>query len=166
MQRRGALAAILTVAVAVSAGVWFWRSSSDEAVIRARLDAFVEEVNASTTDGFGIVARAATIGSYFTDEVTVDLGRGTSPISGRETIIGMAARLQPRTSAFRLKLDDVDVRLGPGKVSADVTLTASFIRRSISTGEEAMDAREFRLALAKTGGTWRFTSITAVDTLK
>ena len=47
------------------------------------------------------------------------------------TLMGMAERLQPRTAAFRMELDDVGVEMTPGAATADVTLTASFIRRSI-----------------------------------
>jgi hypothetical protein len=78
----------------------------------------------------------------------------------------MAARLQPRTAAFRLDLDDVGIELVPGGTAADVMLTASFVRRSISTGEESRDAREFAVVLLKTDGTWRISRITAIDTLR
>jgi hypothetical protein len=165
MSRR-AVAGLVTAALALTAVVWLSWPAGEEAAIRARLETFCTDVNAGATEGLGTVARAATIGAYFTDVATVDLGRGTAPISGRETIIGMATRLQPRTSAFRLKFDDVDVKLAPGASSADVTLTASFIRRSITSGEESMDASEFRLAMAKDAGTWRIARVTAVETLK
>lgn len=151
---------------AVAFFVWRSRASDDERVIRERLEALRAEVNSSTGDGIGTVARAANIGSYFTEDVVVDLGQGTAPILGRLTLMGIAERLQPRTAAFRLELDDVGVDMTPGAATADVTLTASFIRRTISTGEESRDAREFALALTKTGGTWRIARLTAIDVLR
>ena len=60
-------------------------------------------MNASTKDGLGTAARAAQIGSYFTEDAVVDFGGGSRPIQGRETLMGMAARLQPRTAAFRMR---------------------------------------------------------------
>ncbi len=45
-------------------------------------------------------------------------------------------------------------------------LTASFVRRSISTGEEPRDAREFAVVLVKTDSAWRISRITAIDTLR
>ena len=40
----------------------------------------------------------------------VELGQGSPPIQGRETLLGMVSRLQPpRTSAFVLEMDDVNV---------------------------------------------------------
>ena len=146
--------------------VWSRRGSGDERAIREQLEALRSEVNRSTSDGFANIARAANIGSYFTEDVVVDLGQGTAPIRGRLTLMGMAERLQPRTAAFRMELDDVGVEMTPGATTADATLTVSFIRRSISTGEESRDAREFALGLMKAGGTWRIARVTAIDVLR
>ena len=123
-------------------------------------------MNRTETEGTDALARAAALGSYFTEDVIVDLGDGTAPIAGRLTLIGMAGRLQPRTAAFRLDFDDVGVELTAGAPEADVTLTASFVRRALSTGDEARDAREFALALTRTDGTWRIARVTAVDILR
>lgn len=142
------------------------REGSDERAIRQRIEALRNEVNSSTRDGLGTAARAVQIGSYFTDDTVVDLGAGSVPIRGRETLMGIVARLQPRTAAFRLELDDVGVEMVPGGTAADVLLTASFVRRIISTGEESRDAREFALAMVKTDGTWRISRITAIDTFR
>lgn len=146
----------------------FWRSreGADERAIRSRLDALRAEVNASTVDGRGTAARSAEIGTYFTEDAVVDLGGGAVPIRGRDTLMGMLGRLQPRTAAFRLELDDVGIELVPGGTAADVLLTASFVRRIISTGEESRDAREFALVLLKSDGVWRISRITAIDTLR
>lgn len=150
-----------------AAGVVAWRSRAtpDERAIAARLEALRIEVNTSTTDGLGTAARATQIGSYFTDDAVVELGRGSPPITGRDTLMGMVARLQPRTAAFRMDLDDVSVEVVPGGGAADVLLTASFVRRSISTGEESLDAHEYALVMTKAGGVWRIARITAIDTL-
>jgi hypothetical protein len=151
---------------AVAFLLWRSRASDDERVIRERLDALRTEVNSSAADDPGSIVRAANIGSYFTEDVVVDLGQGTAPIRGRLTLMGIAQRLEPRTAAFRLELDDVGIEMTPGAATADVTLTASFIQRSISTGEESRDAREFALALTKTDGTWRIARLTAIDVLR
>jgi hypothetical protein len=64
-----------------------------------------------------------------------------------------------------LDLDDIGVAVAPGSDTADVTLTASFIRRSMSTGEESRDAREYALIFVRGEGTWQISKITAIDTL-
>jgi hypothetical protein len=163
MNRRGVL--VVTLAVAGLA-VWRFWPEGDAAVVKSRLEALRAAVNTSTADGIGSVARAANIGAFFTDDVVVDLGQGTAPIRGRLTLVGMAERLQPRTAAFRMDLDDVGVELSPDRGAADVTLTASFIRRNVSTGEESIDAREFALAMTRAGGSWQIARVTAIDTLR
>lgn len=163
---RRSIAVVVPLVLAV-AGYMLWHNrQSDERKIRSVLTSLAGDFNASTTDGVGTVARAAQLGSYFSDDVVVDLGPGTAPIERRETLIGMAARLQPRTSAFRVELDDVNVRVAEGHRDADVTLTVSFIRRSIATGEQSIDAREFALVMTQSGGTWRIARATSVDTLR
>ena len=139
--------------------------AGDERAIRDQLEALRTDVNSNATDGLGSIARAAKIGSYFTEDVLVNLGEGSAPIRGRVILMGMAERLQPRTAAFRMDLDDVGVEIA-GAATADATLTVSFIRRSISTGEESRDAREFALGLTKTGGTWRIARVAANDVLR
>jgi len=160
-----ALAAAGLVAVAGVAFFLWSGSSGDERLIRDQLEALRTEVNSTTTGGFGSVARAANIGSYFTEDVVVDLGESTAPIHGRLTLMGMAERLQPRTAAFRMELDDVGVEIHSA-ATADVTLTVSFIRQNIPTGEESRDAREFGLGLTKADGTWRIARVTAIDVLR
>ena len=166
MTRRHVVRAVLILAVAAVA-VFVWsRDTSEERAIRGRLETLRNEVNASTVDGLGTAARAVQIGSYFTSDVVVELGEGSVPIRGRDTIVGMVARLQPRTAAFRMELDDISVELVPGGAAADVLLTASFVRRSISTGEESRDAREYALVLTHGTGDWEISRITAIDTLR
>jgi hypothetical protein len=123
-------------------------------------------VNRSTVDGLGPEARGAQLGAFFTEDVDVDLGKSAAPIHGRDTVIGMADRLQPRTSAFQLKFEDVGVAMVPGGETANVHLTAEFIRRSITTGEQTLDAREFTIGMRRVGGQWQIARVTAVDTLE
>jgi hypothetical protein len=166
LNRRHALLAVVGPAlVAVAYFVWRGGASDDERAIRARIEALQNEIN-TTTDGLGTVAHAAQVGSYFTDDITIELGEGAVPIHGRDTLIGMAARLQPRTAAFRLEIDDLTVEMVPGAETADVLLTASFVRRRLSTGEESRDAREFSLVCRKNEGIWRVARVTAIDTLR
>ncbi|MGB2716087.1 MAG: nuclear transport factor 2 family protein [Vicinamibacterales bacterium] len=160
-RRTKAIAGALAIALLA---FWGWRSwwPDDKRDIRRRLNAFESDFNDSTTDGLGAVARAARIGSYFTDDVVVELGQGSPPIRGRETLIGMASRLQTRTSAFTLQLLDIQVEV-QGPSEADVRLTASFRRRSLPSGDESIDAQEFAVRMVKTDGEWRMSHVTAVE---
>jgi SnoaL-like protein len=167
LTRRLTIAATI-LAVLVGAGIFAWttRETSDEREIRTRLDALRTEVNTSTKDGIGTALHAVQIGSYFSEDAVVELGEGAAPIKGRDTVMGMVARLQPRTAAFRMDLDDITIEMTPGSTTADVLLTASFARRNISTGEESLDAREYALVMTRADGIWRIARITAIDTLR
>ena len=148
---------------ALGAWGWFAWPPSTEARIERRLRQFASEFNESTADGLGTVARAARIGSYFTEDVVVDVGRGTPPIQGRETLIGMAARLQPRTAAFRLEL--LDITVTPRNDSlAEVSLTAAFGRSAPGTDET--DARELAITMVEPGGEWRMSHVRLVEAFR
>jgi hypothetical protein len=167
LNRRHAIRGFLALAlIAVGYAVWRGREGDDERAIGARIEALRNEINTSTTDALGAMAHAAQIGSYFTENMIIELGEGTPPIHGRDTLIGIAARLQVRAAAFRLELDDVSVEMVPGARAADVLLTASFVRRNPSTGDESRDAREFSLVCENDAGTWRIARVTAIDTLR
>lgn len=156
---------IALAALAIAALAWLFWPESDEAAIRRRLRAVVEEANARTAEGLETVAKAARIGAYFTENVVVDLGTGAAPISGRQTLIGMAALVQPSASLV-VALEDITVVKRPDADVADVTLTATFTRTEIGTGERTMDAREFALEVRKEDGEWRIGRVMAVDTLR
>ena len=76
--------------------------------------------------------------------------------------MGMASRLQPRTSAFELEFDDVTVQFTDPD-HGEVTFTALF--RQLS-GEKSIDAREFSAEVVRTEGRWRVSRVVAIDTLR
>jgi hypothetical protein len=159
--------AVVAAAAAVGAiAFWLWwrAPSSAEREVRQVFEDLVAELNSDTTEGFGTAAHAARVGSFFTPDVVVEMGQGTAPIHGRETLIGMTARLQPRTAAFTVDLDDVNVEF-KDPLHADVTLTAVIRRRSPEAGE-SIDAREFASEVRNLGSGWKIARVTAVDTLR
>ena len=156
---RAALAALAVISIGVLVWRYWWPDDARD--IRNRLNALADDFNESTTDGLGTVARAARLGSYFTDDVVIELGPGSPPIHGRETLIGMASRLQLRTSAFRLELLDVNVDVH-GSSEADVRLTAAF-RRLGGGAEGSIDAQELSVRMTKGGGDWRIKHVATVE---
>lgn len=162
---RTAQAALLGVLVLAGVSLWIWRNAAtpEERAIRDRFHSFAAEFNAPTGDNLGTLARATRLGEYFTPEVVVELGGGSPPIHGRDTLIGMAARLQPRTAAFQLEFTDITVDRVDGD-RADVTFTL-VIRRS-GTGDESLDAREFSVEMHSLNRQWRVSRAVAIDTLR
>ncbi|MBA3885601.1 MAG: DUF4440 domain-containing protein [Acidobacteria bacterium] len=159
--RRPILAVILLLALLACGAC----SRGEESAIRSRLAALAAEANKPPAEGLGLVAHATAMGGYFTDDVVVDLGPGTNPIQGREMLIGMLGRLQPRTSAYRVALEDLDVRVTEGGETAALAMTVRIVPRSATSGE-ATDAREFAATMSKADGTWRIARMTAVQTLR
>lgn len=162
MSRRSAGIAAAVAGVAVA--VWyFW--PGDAAVIRSRLQALALDVNQSATTGVGAAARAAVIGAYFTDDVAIDLGQGTAIIEGRDTLVGMLARLEPRIAQFSIRFEDANVHLR-GESSADVSLTAEITRSDSAPRDTSMDAREFAVTFRKVGNEWLIARVRAVETIR
>ena len=83
------------------------------------------------------------------------------PLQGRETLMGMSARPQPRTAAFTLQLLDINVEMGQ-QSTAEVNLTATFRRRT-AAGEESIDARELLITMARIDGEWRASHVKAIE---
>jgi hypothetical protein len=157
-------AALMTAAAVVGLAVWyFW--PGEAASIRGRLDALAEDLNASATTGVGVAAHASRIGTYFTDDVVIDLGQGAVPIEGRNTVVGMLVRLDPRTAQFSIRFEDASVHLRSAS-NADVNLTAEIMRRGTNARDTSMDAREFAVAFRKVGDEWLIARVHAVDTIR
>jgi hypothetical protein len=71
----------------------------------------------------------------------------------------------PPTAAFVLELKDINVNLTQ-ETHGYVTLTALIRRRTLASGEESLDAREFSADVRNTDGRWRISRLVAVDTLR
>src|SRR5918994_1186854 len=121
----------LTAVVIAAGALWWWSvGSSDERQVRRLFEDFAEELNAGTTSGFGTLPHLARLSEFIHPEIVVELGQGSPPIQGRETLLGMVSRLQPRTSAFVLEMDDVTVEFTDAD-HGEVTFTALIRRRII-----------------------------------
>lgn len=162
MGRRTPLVALI---IAAAGALWLWQglASPQERQIRRRVADFAAEFNSATTGGLGIVARAARLGQFFTSDAVLELGRGSPAIQSRNTLIGMATRLQPRTADVTLELTDVNVDMAD-ETRAAITLTVVTRRRGAEP--DSLDAREFVAELQYVDGEWRASRVSAVDTFR
>jgi len=148
--------AAIALALVLAMVVWVW-FRSDERQIRRQLTGVADRIN-EPSEGLSAVAKAAIIGSAFADDVVVDLGEG-APIRGRDTIMGIVARVQPRTSRYEVTIRDMNVHVIDAQ-SASVDLSVT------TTGENGMDAREFQIGMVKRDGTWLIARVTPVKVLE
>ena len=162
---RRTIAGLCAVAAAAGALWWWSAGSSDERQVRRLFKDFADELNAGTTTGFGTLTHLARLSEFIHPDIVVELGPGSPPIHGRETLLGMVGRLQPRTSAFVVEMDDVTVEFADPD-HGEVTFTAVIRRRSLESGEESIDAREFGAEVVRSGGRWRVSRVVAIDTLR
>ncbi|MCA1561461.1 MAG: nuclear transport factor 2 family protein [Acidobacteria bacterium] len=165
MRARTVTGAALVALLALTTAWLFWPPNTDRQ-IRRRLTALADEFNSNTADALGTATKAVRIGDYFTEDVVIDLGQGSSTIVGRETLVGMAARLQPRTGPFTLRLDDITVDAAGDGRTATVALTLTITGTSSVTGPQSIDAREFSLGMHQSDGEWRIARVAPVDTIK
>jgi hypothetical protein len=158
---------LLAIVAILALGFLAWRYllPDDERDVHKRLNAFAADFNETSSGGVATVAHAARIGSYFTEDVVVELGDGAPPIRGRQTLIAMATRLQPRTEAFTLELVDQNVTVSSPS-TAEVNVTATFRQRSHASGEDAVEARELALRMIKTAGDWLVSEVKSVDAFR
>ncbi|HEX7019876.1 MAG TPA: nuclear transport factor 2 family protein [Gemmatimonadaceae bacterium] len=161
MRRAGARGLILLV-IAGAAGIWAWRTffPSDEQQIRRRLDEIIALVN-EPAEGLDAVARAAQIGRAFTDDVVVELRRGAE-IRGKDALMGMAARVQPRTTGANFRVRDVTVTVEGEAAQTDLTATWS----DPQDPDQPLDAAELRLQWVERDGDWLIARVERVDVLK
>jgi hypothetical protein len=159
---------LVTVVVALVAAYYAyrWYFPDDEAMIRARLDDLAATVSHSGGgEGFSTITRAAKFGTFFTEDVVIDIGGGFAPIRGRDTVLALAAKAQVPGEGFTIRFVDVSIVVDPSGLSALATMTATAQGRSLGD-YQAIDARELEMAFLKTDGEWRIERVTGVEAIQ
>ena len=116
-------------------------------------------------DGLGQMARAARLGSFFAQDVVVDLGRPYSRLEGRDTIMALAAKMQVPGEGLDVRFVDVAIDVAPAGADAVVHLTATVASRG-RPFESGLDAKELEMAWRKVDDTWVIARVTGVETLE
>jgi hypothetical protein len=156
--------AIVAALVAAYYGYQTW-FPDDEGRIRTALDELATTVSQSGGEGLSQVARAARFGSFFTQDVVVDLGPPFSPIHGRDTIMALAARSQIPGEGFTVRFVDVAVTVDLSGLAATASMTATVQGRSLGD-LQAIDAKELEMAFRKIDGEWRIDRVTGVQAIE
>jgi hypothetical protein len=153
---------VLVVAAALAAGAYLWWPS-DERKVRRRLDALEELLNQRPTDGLGMVTHSAELVPFFTEDVVMQAGPRSSPISGRERLIALASRVPSSGAEYSVEFVDVSVEIRGD--SASTRLTATVTLRPDRSEPANVDAREVDVEWRR-DGEWRIARITAIEPLQ
>jgi hypothetical protein len=160
--RRSAIPAAVAVAAAALLYIGYRTFfPSDEQLIRRRLDELAAAVN-TPADGLDAVTRAAAIGRALADDVEIRTRQGTA-IRGKDTVMGIAARLEPRSAGLNLKFQDVTVTLDDER-HAHVELTATYA--DPESDGHTLDAAEFTLQMVKPAREWLVARVAPVQVLQ
>jgi hypothetical protein len=157
----------LVLAAVAAAGLWAgwqWFFPSDEARIVAVLERIADGVSSGAEDGdIGRLARAASLRHEFAPAVTVDAGPPFQRITGREAIIGAAARTAGSIRNLSITFPDVAIAVASDRQSATAVVTAE--ARFDEGGGRGLDARELELAFTRYEGDWVVSAVTLVRPL-
>ena len=162
MRRANIPMAAAAVVAAVLLGVGYRvLFPSDEQRIRQRLEELIAALN-HPAEGLDAMTRAAQIGRAFTTDVEVQTREGMT-IRGKDTLMAIATRLQPRTEGLNVEIRDVSVTKDD-ETHAHVELTATYI--DPAGDGRAIDATEFTLQVVKPERDWLIARVAPVRVLE
>ena len=149
------------VAIAIAAlaalvgGSWWW---SNPARLVHRL--LSDVASALSHDGpetdLRSIAAVASLQAHLTPEVSVDIGRSSTPLRGRQDVIAMAARLRASSPMMRVQFFDPDIQFSDDS-SGTTRVTVQVTTRDAG-GEEVAAAHVVSFALVRADGRWQIAS--------
>jgi hypothetical protein len=162
------LRGIVIVAVMAVGGWygWHWLFPDDEAMIRAVLTRIEESIGGSGTEGdLGRLAKVAALRSELDQKITIDAGPPFSRLSGRDAVLGAAARLNTSVPDLEIRFVDVQVSLAADRRTANAYMTAEASFHDARSGQ-AFEARELDVTFRKLDGAWVIAEANLVRTLE
>ena len=136
-------------------------SSSDEDLIRARLDQIEDAVKVSG-DGTNLVLRAARVKKEFSEifvkEVSFEIPELSSSGGARQELVALAASAPRLYSTATVDLGGLAVEIDDAGMSA-VAFGEATIRGTQLSGEPQRDSRTVSLRFDKIDGDWRVVSL-------
>jgi hypothetical protein len=107
------------------------------------------------------IAAVAALQTLLTPDVIVDLGpTSSSPLTGRQDVVSLAARLRTSTPILRVQLFDETIAFS-NVDAATVRFTAQITVRD-GSGEELADAHQVIATLVRADGQWLVSRATLV----
>jgi hypothetical protein len=158
---------LVLLAALIAAGFWLWTIlfPSPENIVRRRLAQAASEASFKSGENPLVsAARAETFAGFFSTNVEVDINlpeHGQHNFVGRDEIMQAAAGAHSAVSSLKVEFPDMNVTVGPDKLSAvaDATLKVQ------AAGEKDFYVQEMKFTFQKIGGDWLITRVETVRTL-
>lgn len=155
------------LAAAAGLGFWLWLLvfPSPETLVRQKISGLAATVTLSASDGN--ITRATKVSNllgYFATDAEISFNVTGYPgrtLSGRDEIRATAAAGFTSLTTLEVQFLDVNVHIGAGKQTADVSCTAR-----VNAGDKRdYGVQELHFQLRKIDGDWRITRVETVTTL-
>jgi hypothetical protein len=159
-----ALPVLLVIVALAVAGFFAYRWwSSEERVVKKRLDQLAEVLSPPPDGELATVARIAQVRGFFAPDVHIRFD--SEEIDSRDALVALLGRWQPPKNGFRLEFADVVVHIvDPG--TAHVSLTAEVSNLDPNSLEPLLDAREGTLTMRNIDGEWVIAAAETTKTLQ
>ena len=142
---RGLLAAGAAV---VLYWAWGWVFTSDEARVRAAVDALAATLSTAADDPLGQVAALGTLRRQLAEDVVVATGGGAE-VLGRDAVAGLWQRLRTSAGITRVRTFDVEVVVTPDGRTAEASGVVEITR--MTGGAPERELREVRATFTAAG---------------
>jgi ketosteroid isomerase-like protein len=158
---------LFAAAALIASGIWGWRVlfPGPEKVIRSRMVELAGTASFKPKDGtIRKALKAQNLQEYFTSDGVVVLdvrGVGARTLNGREEIHELAVYAMQSLRGLAVEFLDINVTLGPDKLTAIANLTA----KATVAGERDFYVQEFNFMLRKMDGKWLIYRVESVKTL-
>jgi hypothetical protein len=157
---RGLLAAGAAV---VLYWAWGWVFTSDEARVRAAVDALTTTLSTAATDPLGQVAALGTLRRQLAEDVVVATDGGAE-VLGRDAVAGLWQRLRTSAGITRVRAFDVEVMVTPDGQTAEASGVVEITR--MKGGAPERELREVRATFTAAGRDWLLARAAAVDAVE
>jgi glycine cleavage system aminomethyltransferase T len=143
--------AAVVVAAVLGAGYYL----GDKRQIRHQLDALAATATVNGPEGdVDRLARAASIGGFFTDDVVIRRSEDNSAfVGGRRGVAEMATAAAAEHHTMKVSIDNVDIFFMNGH-GADATASMTVVVSTDNPEAESVNVRQVTATLRKVNGTW------------
>lgn len=156
---------VLLAVIAAGFGAWRYVFPGDEARIRAVLHRVAEAATAGAAEGsVARLSRAAAIRDELAPDVTVDAGAPVPRLSGREAVVGAAARMGGTVRNLEIRFPDISVAVGSDQQSAVAVVTAE--AHFDGSDGRRFEARELEIDFKRVDGNWVIAAVSVISPIR